>query len=288
MEYKKVQTKKYNITVTLLGTGTSQGVPMIGCGCEVCHSSDPRDKRLRCSAMVEITPTKQELGKPQKTIRIIIDAGPDFRYQMLREGITEIDGIIVTHNHKDHIGGIDDVRAFNYWQQKPAEIYCESRVEKTIKKDYDYAFVDPEKKYAGVPEINITTFDPDDKNGGKFEIEGITITPIRVMHHLLPIVGFKIGEICYITDANYISEESMAKIIGCDTLIINALRHEKHISHFTLNEALSVIKKVSARRNYLTHCSHQLGLYKNISGQLPEGVELGYDNLKIISNFVEL
>ncbi|MFI3287395.1 MAG: MBL fold metallo-hydrolase [Rikenellaceae bacterium] len=283
-----MQRRELKITLTLLGTGTSQGVPMVGCGCEVCTSSDVRDRRLRCSAMVEIEVIEPLDSKEKKTVRVIIDAGPDFRYQMLREGIKEIDGIILTHSHKDHIGGIDDVRAFNYWQRKPAEIYCEERVAEVIRKDFDYAFVDPEKKYAGVPEINLNIIDPEKADGGIFRIEGVEITPIRVMHHRLPIVGFKIGGLCYITDANFIDEASMSKIKGCDTLVLNALRHTKHISHFTLTEALEIARLTSPRQTYLTHCSHQMGLYKTISKELPHSIHFGYDNLKIISNFVEL
>lgn len=250
---------------------------MVGCRCAVCRSSDARDRRLRCSAMVEV---EREDGR---VVRLIIDAGPDFRYQMLREGVGEIDAILLTHEHKDHIGGIDDVRAFNYLQGKPTDIYCEERVARVVRKDFDYAFQPPELRYAGVPEIELHCIDEK-----PFSVEGVEIIPIRAMHCKLPVLGFKIGELCYITDANYIGEEAMGMIEGCEVLVLNSLRRVKHISHFTLDEALEVARKCKPKRTVLTHISHQMGLYGDISKEVPRGVEFGYDTKKIFINFATI
>ncbi len=252
------------IEVTVLGSGTSQGIPIIGCNCEVCSSTDPHDKRLRSSIMIETR------GK-----RFVIDAGPDFRYQMLRENVRHIDAIILTHYHKDHIGGIDDVRAFNYVMHKPIHIYGEEQCLNVVRKDFDYAFA--KEKYPGVPEITLHTIIQE-----PFEIDGIRIVPIRGMHCKMPVLGYRIDNFCYLTDMNYISDTEISKIKGVDTLIINALRHEKHISHFSLEEALQQIQKIGAKENYLTHISHQLGKYEELRKQLPEGVFPAYDKLKLI------
>lgn len=254
------------MTLTFLGTGTSQGVPMIGCGCEVCSSNDKRDRRLRAAAMVELD------GK-----RIIIDAGPDFRHQMLREQVTTIDGVLLTHEHKDHIGGLDDVRAFNYWQQRAVNVYCTDRVAQVIRKDFDYAFASENRRYPGVPEINICQI----VANKKFDVAGIEVLPIKVQHFKLPIVGFKIGALCYITDANSIGGAEIELIKGVDVLVINALRKQTHISHFSLEQALEVIKIAAPKRALLTHCSHQMGLYAKTCTELPENVEIAYDGLKI-------
>ncbi len=264
-----------DITLTLLGSGTSQGVPIIGCACVVCSSTDSRDKRLRTSAMLEIK-------RGDRQTRIIIDAGPDFRYQMLRENVQSVDAILITHEHKDHIGGIDDIRAFNYLQSSAIRIYCQQRVAQTIKKDFSYAFVSPENRYAGVPEIDLQIIDQE-----PFYIDGIEIVPIRVMHQRLPILGYRIGGVVYITDASYIPEESMAKMMGCELLVINALRHQKHPSHFTLDEAIEVSRLVAPKETIITHISHQMGLYRQVEARLPEEVKLGYDSLKIFTIFVK-
>ncbi len=249
--------------VKFLGTGTSQGVPIIGCHCEVCSSKSDYDKRLRASVVVE-----------HNDITIIIDTGPDFRYQMLRANIDSIDAILFTHAHKDHTGGLDDVRAFNYMLGRAIDIYAEEICMEGIKKDYNYAFA--EKRYPGVPELtpHIITEEP-------FYIKGVEITPIRGYHHKLPVLGFRIGDITYITDMNFISDSELKKIDGSKILIINALRHEEHLSHFTLSEAIAVSRKVSAPTTYFSHISHQLGKHEDISPQLPNNMFLAYDGLEI-------
>lgn len=249
--------------ITFLGTGTSQGVPVISCGCWVCQSEDSRDKRLRSSLMIEY-----------KGMRLLIDAGPDFRQQMLRENVRSLDGILLTHAHKDHINGLDDVRAFNYTSGKPVNIYAEERVLGIIRKDFDYAF--GEKRYPGVPDMNLI---PIDEN--PFSIRQIKVIPIRGKHLDLPVLGFRIGRLAYITDMNYIPESEMEKMRDLDTLIINALRREQHISHFTLDEALHIGYLLSPRATYLTHISHQMGRYAQVEHELPEGSHLSYDGLKI-------
>lgn len=259
------------LKLTLLGTGTSQGVPMIGCHCEVCCSADARDRRLRTSAMIE---AQADDGSRR---RIIIDAGPDFRYQMLRERIDQIDAILLTHPHKDHIGGIDDVRAFNYWQQRATDIYCEKSVAEIVRKDYDYAFADQMEYYPGVPDIKLHLIDE-----RPFVVCGIDVVPIRAIHYKMPILGYRIGGVCYLTDANYVDQRSIDLMSGCDVLVINALRRKEHISHFTLAQALELIEKVAPRQAILTHISHQMGLYDEVQRELPKNVMLGYDGQKII------
>ncbi len=249
--------------ITFLGTGTSQGVPIIGCKCPVCLSNDKKDKRLRSSVLIE---TNQ--------LKIVIDSGPDFRYQMLRSHTDKIDAILFTHGHKDHTGGLDDVRAFNYILQKPIDIYAEERVLRIIRKDFDYAFA--ENKYPGVPEIILHTITEQ-----PFEINGCPIIPIRGLHYRLPVLGFRIEKFCYITDMNHIDQTEIEKLKGIELLVINALRKEKHLSHFTLDEALSIIHQVKPQTAYLTHISHQMGLHKEISAELPPNVHLAYDQLSI-------
>ncbi len=249
--------------ITVLGTGTSQGVPVVACKCEVCKSSDPCDKRLRTSVMI-------------KTDRntFVIDAGPDFRQQMLRENVRSVDAILITHNHKDHTGGIDDVRAFNWVLQKPMEIYAAQNVIDTIKSDFAYAF--QEQKYPGVPQINLHEI----KNQ-PFAVHGEHLIPIAAMHASMPVFGFRIGSFSYLTDASSISHEELEKMKGSKLLILNALRKEDHHSHFTLDEAVDIIRYLKPEQAFLTHISHQMGFHRAVNAELPEGIALAYDGLKI-------
>ena len=258
--------------ITFLGTGTSQGVPVIGCKCRVCQSEDSRDRRLRTSAMIEV----------QGRI-FIIDAGPDFRYQMLRAKVSHIDAILLTHEHKDHTGGIDDVRAFNFVDYPTTihrvHIYGNDTTIEAIHRDFHYAFAT--NKYRGVPEIETHKISEEES----FEIEGITITPIVGEHsERFRSVGYRIGNFAYLTDMNKIADEEIEKLIGVETMVINALRWEPHTSHFSVSEAIEIIKRVAPREAYLTHVSHRIGLYGESEHLLPEGVKLAYDGLEIEIN----
>lgn len=250
-------------SITFLGTGTSQGIPLIGCHCEVCDSTDPRDKRFRSSALIEY-----------QGIKVVIDAGPDFRQQMLREDVRDLDAILLTHPHKDHTGGLDDVRAFNYITGKNMPIYCEPNVLESLKMEYSYAF--REHKYPGVPEFEVHTIGTD-----PFFINGAEIIPVRAMHYKLPVLGYRFGKLGYLTDANYISDEDIQKFRGVDVFVINTIRREKHISHFSLDEALDVARRVGARQTYLTHLSHQIEKHSELSLFLPDGVTPAYDTLRV-------
>ncbi len=250
--------------LTFLGTGTSQGVPVIACPCPVCQSTDPRDKRLRTAALIE-----------HQGINIVIDAGPDFRQQMLRANVKNLHAILITHEHRDHIAGLDDVRAFNWIQKRPMDIWAEERVLVELQREYAYVFA--EQKYPGIPEFSLHIIE-----NQIFEILGIKITPIRLYHYKLPIYGFRIGNLTYITDANFIPEEEKEKIIGTKYLVINALRMQKHISHFSLPEALELINQFSPKKAFLTHVSHQMGFYKDVSKMLPDNVCLAYDGLEVL------
>lgn len=250
--------------ITFLGTGTSQGVPMIACPCDVCKSTDQRDKRLRTAALIEVN-----------GLNICIDTGPDFRTQILREKITRMDAILYTHQHKDHIAGLDDIRGFNYFQQEPMHLYASQEVMYTIKTEFAYIF--SEIKYPGIPEVDLHLVDED-----IFYIHNIPVTPIHVMHYRLPILGYRIGDITYITDANYISEVEKDKIRGSKILVLNALRQETHISHFSLREAIALAQELEIPQTFLTHISHQLGKYSDIEPTLPVGINLAYDGLQVI------
>lgn len=250
--------------VTFLGTGTSQGVPIIGCQCEVCQSDDPRDKRLRSSIMIEVDGNN-----------FVVDTGPDFRYQMLREKVRQLDAILFTHGHKDHTAGFDDIRAFNFIMKKDMEVYCDHLVEEILHKDFHYVF--QKVKYPGVPKANLHIID-----NHPFEVNGVDIIPIKVWHMKLPVFGFRVGDFTYITDANRIDEEEKAKIRGSKTLVLNALRHEKHVSHFNLEEAIAMARELEVEQCYLTHISHQLGKHDTVVQGLPEGIDLAYDGLKVV------
>ena len=247
--------------LTFLGTGTSQGVPMIGCGCDVCRSSDPRDKRLRASVLVE-----------HEGLTILVDAGPDFRQQMLRADVSHVDAILLTHNHKDHTGGLDDIRAFNYLEKRASQIYCEKYVEDSLRMEYSYAFA--ENKYPGAPEWNVHIIDEN-----PFSINGVEIIPIRGKHYRLPVLGFRFGNIAYCTDMNHIPEEEFEKLKGLDHFIINTVRRGRHISHFALEEAVAIAQKVGAKQSWLTHLSHQLPCCSELEKELPAGILPAYDGL---------
>lgn len=249
--------------LTFLGTGTSQGVPVIACQCPVCQSTNPLDKRLRTAALIE-----------QNGTTILIDAGPDFRQQMLRANVQTLDSILLTHEHRDHIAGLDDVRAFNFILRRPMDIWAETRVQEAIKTDYAYVFA--EQKYPGSPEMVLHNID-----GLPFSINDIHIIPIRAYHYKLPVFGFRIANLTYLTDANFLPEEEKEKIYGSQYLVINALRVQKHISHFSLPEALKLISEFSPRKAFITHISHQMGLYDDVQKDLPENVFLAYDGLVV-------
>ena len=236
---------------------------MIACDCEVCRSVDPRDTRLRSSIMVQ-----------SATTTLVVDSTPDFRYQMLRARVRKLDAIVFTHPHKDHIAGLDDVRAFNYFSQQPMQIYANEMTQMNIIREFPYAFA--ETRYPGVPEIHINQIDMD-----PFTVGDITVTPILVWHMRMPVLGFRFGNFTYITDANRIDAVEMDKIRGSSHLVLNALRHEKHISHFTLSEAVAVAQELKVPNVYFTHISHQLGLHELINAGLPPGIQLAYDGLII-------
>ncbi|GAB3830612.1 MBL fold metallo-hydrolase [Pontibacter rugosus] len=249
--------------ITLLGTGTSQGVPVIGCTCEVCRSVDYRDKRLRVSVHLEVD------GKS-----IIIDSGPDFRQQVLRERITKLDALVFTHEHKDHTAGLDDIRAYNFLQRKDMPLFAEERVLNQLKQEFSYIFSD--YKYPGIPQVQLHPI-----TNTPFEVEGILFTPIRVMHYKLPVFGFRIGDFSYITDVNFISEEELDKVRGSKVIVLDALRHEPHISHFSLQEAVEILQELKPEKAYLTHISHLMGLHREVEEMLPDFIHPGYDGQQI-------
>ncbi|MEZ7901554.1 MAG: MBL fold metallo-hydrolase [Flavobacteriales bacterium] len=250
--------------ITFLGTGTSQGIPVIACNCEVCQSNNDKDKRLRVSVLIE---TEKNT--------LVVDSGPDFRTQMLRANVQDIDAILYTHEHKDHVAGMDDVRPFCFKHNKEIEIYAHERVMNQLKKEFHYVF-DERFNYPGIPRIN-----PNVISNTPFEINGETITPINGLHFKLQVFGFRIGDFTYITDMNAISEKEIEKIKGTKVLVLNALQKNPHISHFTLDEAIEMANKINPEKTYFTHMSHTLGLHDEISSELPENMFLGYDGLEI-------
>jgi phosphoribosyl 1,2-cyclic phosphate phosphodiesterase len=255
--------KKHFIKVTFLGTGTSSGVPMIACDCEVCRSTNKKDNRLRSSILIE-----------SKTTTVVIDATPDFRYQMLRTNTTKLDAVVFTHPHKDHIAGLDDVRPYNFFNGHPMPLYANEITASAIKKEMHYAFA--ENKYPGVPNLILNHIDSD-----KFIIGDIELQPISVWHHKMPVLGFRVGDFTYITDANKIDAPEKEKIFGSKILVLNALRREKHISHFTLDEAIELANELQIPEVYFTHISHQLGKYKDVNAELPKHIRLAYDGLEL-------
>jgi phosphoribosyl 1,2-cyclic phosphate phosphodiesterase len=251
------------LRITILGTGTSQGIPVITCNCIVCRSEDPRDKRLRVSVLIELA---------DKTL--VIDSGPDFRYQMLRAKVKDLDAILYTHEHKDHVAGLDDIRPFNYLLKKNIDIYATERVQNALRKEFSYIFA--EAHYPGLPQIDLHTI-----TDMPFDVGLTKIIPIDIMHYKLPILGYRIGDFTYITDAKTVSGSSMEKIKGTKILVVNALQREQHISHFTLDEAIEFAERVGAETTYLTHISHNLGLHTEVEKDLPANIKLAYDGLVI-------
>lgn len=245
-----------NLKIRFLGTGTSTGIPQIGCNCDTCNSSDQKDKRLRASVILEY-----------KNSCILIDAGPDLRQQLLTSGTKKIDAILITHEHYDHIGGLDDIRPLGH-----THIFAEKRALKIIKTNMPYCFA--ENKYPGVPLIELNEISTEN-----FKINQVEINPIRVMHAQLPVLGFRFDNVAYLTDVKTIDDENLNKLRQLDILIINALRHTTHISHISLNECLAIVKKLNPRMTYLTHLSHDMGKHNDIEKLLPENIRIAYDNL---------
>ncbi|MEQ8905967.1 MBL fold metallo-hydrolase [Ekhidna sp.] len=250
--------------VIFLGTGTSQGIPVIGCKCNVCTSLDYRDNRLRSSIYVEF-----------EGIHIVVDTGPDFRQQMLRERIDQVDAVLFTHAHKDHVAGMDDIRSYNFLQKKDMPIYATEFVVGRLNKEFEYIFEDD--GYPGVPKVEVNFIE-----NKPFQIEGKEIIPIEVMHHKLPVLGFRFGDFTYITDANHISEKEKEKIKESKVLVLNALQKKSHISHFNLEEAVELMKELKPEKGYLTHIGHFMGSHRDVSKELPENVEIAWDGLQLV------
>lgn len=249
--------------VTFLGTGTSQGVPVIACDCEVCRSTDERDQRLRSSIMLS-----------KDDCNVVIDTGPDFRQQMLREKVQSLEAVVFTHEHKDHVAGLDDIRAFNFKQGGDMAVYATARVQEALRREFHYVFASI--RYPGVPSLELRDMDLE-----PFEIGSIHFIPIEVMHHRMPVRAFRIGDFAYVTDANYIAPDEFDKLRGVDVLVINALRKQTHLSHFSLDQALSVIEELQPKQAWLTHISHMLGRHADVERELPPHVRIAYDGLQI-------
>lgn len=249
--------------ITFLGTGTSQGVPPIGCRSDVCLSKNPRDKRLRASIHIE-----------WNGLSLVVDCGPDFRYQMIRAGISRVDALLFTHEHRDHTAGLDDIRPFNYLQEGALPVYLHPRVYQAFQGQFDYIF--QPVPYPGIPQIDWHLIDNE-----PFEIGGHVIRPVEVLHYKLPVLGFVFDRFAYVTDANFISDQEKEKLKGMDVLVLNALRREAHISHFTLAEAVALAKELGAKQTYFTHMSHQIGLHDDVCSELPDGIDLAHDGLVV-------
>ena len=252
------------MTITITGSGTSQGVPVIGCECYVCNSEDSKDKRLRSSIHIKYNNNS-----------IVVDTGPDFRQQMINSKIKKLDAVLFTHEHKDHVAGLDDVRAFNFIQKKPIEVYCSENVFKALKREFHYIF-DPKFKYPGIPSINRHKISKEKT----FKINEVLITPIEVMHHKLPVLGFRIDNFAYITDAKTIESKEKNKLKNLDILIVNALRIKEHLSHLNLEEALELINELNPKRAILTHLSHLIGKHEEIKKLIPKNVDVAFDGMK--------
>jgi phosphoribosyl 1,2-cyclic phosphate phosphodiesterase len=246
-----------------LGTGTSQGIPVIACNCEVCRSTNPKDNRLRTSFMIQTPETS-----------LVIDTGPDFRQQMLNNRVQKLDAVVFTHEHKDHVAGMDDIRAFNFIQKKDMDVYASEQVQQALKREFPYVF--NKDKYPGVPLVKLHLI-----TDAAFSIGDIDLLPINVKHYIMPVKGYRIGKLSYVTDAKEIEAKEFDKMRGSEVLILNALRKSKHISHFNLDEALAIIKEIKPKKAYLTHISHLMGLHDEVSKELPPNVEIAYDGLEI-------
>lgn len=253
-----------SIKITFLGTGTSQGIPVIACDCDVCVSKDPRDNRLRSSVLLSVGDKN-----------IVIDTGPDFRQQMLRANVQHLEAVIYTHSHKDHVAGMDDVRAFNFKQKQDMEIYCTRAVEEALKREFSYVFGG--NPYPGIPKVNINLID-----NQLFEVNGISFLPIEVMHYKMPVFGYRLGDFAYITDAKTVAPAEKAKLKGTKILVVNALRISEHISHFNLEEALAFIDEIQPEQAYLTHISHLLGKHADVEVTLPKHVRIAHDGMEIL------
>ena len=250
--------------ITLLGTGTSQGIPVIACDCEVCKSDNFKDKRLRCSVMLEVNNQV-----------FVIDTGPDFRQQMLRENVKNIDAVLFTHHHKDHVAGMDDIRAFNHKWKKDMQLYCTDITKNALENEFPYVFT--EDKYPGVPTVNINVI----KNK-PFKINNVMIEPIEAKHYKMSVLGFRINNFVYLTDVSYISELEKEKMRNADLIVLDALRKKEHISHFNLEQALNLLRDIKPKKALLTHISHYMGLHDIVNQELPKNINLGYDGQKII------
>ena len=249
--------------ITLLGTGTSQGVPVITCDCNVCNSENMKDKRLRSSVMIEVD-----------NQTLVIDTGPDFRQQMLREKVEKVDAVLFTHHHKDHVAGMDDIRAFNYKWKKEMPIYCTNLTEKALRKEFPYVF--SENQLLGTPQVKINPI-----VNRSFKINETNIIPIEAKHYMMPIFGFRINSFVYLTDVSYISDKEKEKMRGADVIVLDALRKEEHVSHFNLQQALDLLEELNPKQALLTHISHYMGLHNNVNNELPKNIKLAYDGQQI-------
>ena len=249
--------------ITFLGTGTSQGVPVIGCDCEVCLSTNPKDKRLRSSILINVDGNT-----------LVVDTGPDFRQQMLREKVNKLNAVLFTHSHKDHTAGLDDIRSYNFRSKRPMEIFCSNDVLSALKMEFSYIFAD--FKYPGVPKVNVNLIDNTD-----FKINNTIITPIKALHHKLPVHGFRIKDFVYLTDVSEISDDEKKKMLNADVIVLDSLRKEPHLSHLCLQQSIDLIKELSPKKAFLIHISHLMGLHDEINAQIPSNISLAYDGLKI-------